>query len=190
LIERFSRTTFAGGLNSFNRPSEAARPGWRTNAALTIGAAGCVELTPVECEITSIKPSFAIVMFGSNHIGLPEETFTAEMAEIIDTLIDAGVVPILSTIPVAGWQGEGEPFTPRLNQIIFDLAREKAIPLINYWRALESLPNHGLGGDLIHPSRLRRRSGEFTDEGLRYGFTLRNLTFLQTLDKVSAVLEQ
>jgi len=71
------------------------------------------------------------------------------------------------------------------NQIVVRVAMDNDIPLINLWRALESLPNHGLESDGFHldlpPGDT---SGVFTADNLQNGYPMRNLVTLQTLDVV------
>ena len=57
------------------------------------------------------------------------------------------------------------------------------LPLINLNRALEPLPDHGVNpADMIHLSvPPDGRVDLFTTEDLQYGFTVRNLVTLQTL---------
>ena len=89
---------------------------------------------------------------------------------------------MLSTVPDrAGFDVSG------MNQIVRTTAQGYDIPLVDYWRALQGLPNNGLSDDGVHPSFA---PGEFADssdfrlENLQYGYVIRNITVLQALDAV------
>jgi hypothetical protein len=59
------------------------------------------------------------------------------------------------------------------------------IPLINLWLALESLPNHGVEADGFHlGEQPNDNSCYLTEDYLRYGYPVRNLVTLRTLDNV------
>jgi lysophospholipase L1-like esterase len=81
----------------------------------------------------------------------------------------------------AGVEGRVEEF----NAILAALTREYDVPLLDYWSALQGLPNDGLGSDGVHPSTAPSgNSANFTPEYLQYGMTVRNLTALWALDAV------
>ena len=72
----------------------------------------------------------------------------------------------------------------RLNAITVEIADEYNLPLINFWRAAQDLPNLGLVTDYTH---LTSDGGplfgiRFNGEETYSGYALRNLVTLQTLD--------
>ena len=71
------------------------------------------------------------------------------------------------------------------NAAIFEVAQERQVPLLNFWRALEqpSVVNQGIGPDGIHPSA-GANPFDFTHEGLAYGYNQRNLITLQALKRI------
>ena len=88
------------------------------------------------------------------------------MREIIEFYIDNGVVPILST------KADNVEGDHRINLATARLAYEYHIPLWNFWRAVQSMPNHG-----IDPDR----------DGFHISYdawTVRSFTALQALDAV------
>ena len=98
------------------------------------------------------------------------------MRQILDILLSASVVPILST------KGDNLEGDHRINQTIACLAQEYDVPLWNFWSAIQPLPNHGLQPDLEH---LTYGINDFDDEhAMQAAWTLRNLTALQVLDAV------
>jgi len=138
--------------------------------------------TPLRCEYRVRRSSFAIIMFGAQDLlfASPDE-FDRNLRQIVHETIEAGVVPILSTFPgnLHRWDD-----TLALNRIVVQIARDYDIPLVNLWRALDGLPNHGLEDDGRHLSPPVTHSGDLTGENLRRGYPLRNLVSLQALDAV------
>ena len=50
---------------------------------------------------------------------------------------------------------------------------------------METIPNQGLSSDGLHPSLPPDGApGRFSTDNLQYGYTVRNLTALQTLDVI------
>lgn len=164
---------------SFSRTSLAARSGFNVSsifAPLWADPQLCeANESPVDCEYRLHKPSFAFIMLGSNDVYHPEE-FEPGMRALIEFFIDRGVVPILST-KADNLEGDGS-----LNATIARLALEYDVPLINYWRALQALPDQGLQKDQVH---ITWGSNRFDDpQAMSKGWPIRNLTALQALDAV------
>ena len=63
---------------------------------------------------------------------------------MIETCIEYGVVPILST-KADNLEGDGS-----INATIVRLAEEYEVPLWNFWAAIQDLPRHGLQEDGAH----------------------------------------
>jgi len=110
------------------------------------------------------------------------DSFRLRLRRVVEISVQSGVIPVLTTIPdyqracCAARVGE-------MNAIITQVAREADTPLVDYWAAMQLLPNTGLSGDGIHPSAtLSTASADFTAANLQYGYTLRNLLTLQVLD--------
>jgi len=71
------------------------------------------------------------------------------------------------------------------NAILAALALEYQIPLVDYWTALQGLPNQGIGSDGVHPTRAPGlEDGHLSTTNLRYGIPMRNLVTLQALDAI------
>lgn len=62
---------------------------------------------------------------------------------------------------------------------------------MDYWAALQGLPNDGLGSDGVHPSSAPGgNNGILSQDNLRYAVPVRNLVTLQALDLIlSSVIE-
>ena len=189
-LDRFSIRDLGGGRNSFNRTSHAAVRAWGAEHALQPALSGCkAAATAVECEISAIKPAFALVMFGTNNVdrNLPE--FIPAMERITDILISNGVIPILCTIPDAPWTPKAAEEAHMANREILRIGLERKIPVINYWRAMQDLPDRGISHDGVHPSVAPEGSGWFTEDGLKYGHNMRAYLFLVTLKKLMDALD-
>jgi hypothetical protein len=131
--------------------------------------------TPLDCELRLHRPSFAIILLGTNDVN-HLDVFEPNMRIVIETLIDRGVVPILAT-KADNLEGDHE-----INATIAQLAHEYDIPLWNFWLAVQPLPNHGLQKDDAH---LTFAGNNFDDPvRMQSAWPWRNLTTLQTLDTV------
>jgi hypothetical protein len=176
VIERFRAT------DSFRRRSEAARIGWSAWQVLEGNP------SPIEREVTAIRPRFALVQFGTNDLELGKmKHFALRLLDVTDSLIARGVIPILFTIPRRKDSVERGVWVPRYNAVVRVIAQSRQVPLVDYHRELERLPGRGLAKDGIHPSTYkgsRGRDGCALDaEGLRHGYNLRNLLSLRALER-------
>ncbi len=175
------------GMNPFGASSIAAHNGWSTESVLDPalsdkGICGAAE-TPLECEYRVVKPSVALIMFGTNDSGgLPTNQYTANLHRIVQISIDMGVIPVLSTIPPKHYDPRTDGRVAEFNQVIIATARTYDIPLWDYYSVMDSLPSDGLAPDGVHPSIPPSGSSVIFDAtGLQYGYTVRNLTALQVL---------
>ena len=172
-IEHFS--------GSFSRVSAATKGGMNVASVLSHYWADQDRCesgeSPLACELRLHQPSIALISmeesWGSNN---KVENYEKYMRQIIETVIDAGVVPILAT-KADNLEGDHQ-----INQTIANLAYEYDIPLWNFWRAVQDLPNEGLLEDGFH---LTHGLNDFSEEkNLRQAWPVRNLTALQALDSV------
>jgi len=167
---------------SFSRNSRGVKDGMTASGAMATlwnTWKDCnLEETPLECEYRINQPSFAIISLGTNDAnGLVP--FEDTLRRVIELTLDHGIVPILAT-KADNVEGDWE-----INKAIMELAYEYEIPLWNFWRAVQPLPDRGLRS----PEHLTY--GEYTltcdfstTENLLYGYNARNLTGLQALDAV------
>lgn len=168
---------FAG---SFGRQSLAAGIGFSpANVMVSIWAdpKRCLKKeSPLGCELRLHRPSFVFVSLGTNGAWLSTAQYETSMRQILDVVIARGAVPILATKP-DDLEGAG-----RFNRVTVTLAQEYDVPLWNFWRATQALPDRGLNADGFHLSWDR----DYFDDPLRLqkGYPLRNLTALQALDAV------
>jgi len=183
-------TTPVGATTSFDRDSYVVESGRTAYWAVTGSP------SPLTSEMSASDPAAAVVMFGTNDIGwfgsdhvLTLQWYYDHYLELVDTLVAAGIVPILSTIPPRDDSASEDAWVPMLNAMIRGVAQGHQIPLVDYHRELLPLADHGLSGDGVHPTAYYNPTAQacvFTPAGLLYGYNLRNLITLEALDRVRA----
>lgn len=138
--------------------------------------------TPLRCEYRVRRPTVAIIMFGAQDLLFtPAHEFNRNLRQIVHETIAAGVIPLLSTFP--GHNGQWARAI-QYNQIVVQIALDYDVPLLNLWRALEPLPNHGLTADGRHLSPPLTHGADLSAANVQQGYPLRNLLTLQALDVV------
>ena len=188
-VLNYFSTASAYDSNSFGTTSRAARASWSSFSVLDpkVADAGICQSgeTPLVCEYRLNKPALALIMIGTNDIpSFPASTYEGNLRNIIETTINAGVIPVVSTLPP-------RPDYPQrvveYNQVVFKLTQEYNIPVWDLNKELVKLPNGGIGPDNVHlsvPPAGSPGTADFTLDNLKYGTTMRNLTALQILDFV------
>lgn len=211
-IEFFRSTAVDGkGSNSFNHQSYAARGGWTSTDvlfALYNTAPNPPEWppeSPLEGEYRVLKPSISLIMIGTNDIWRANPVyFRSQLTTIVQKTMDEGIIPVLSTIPdVLLEANRAWPLVNDVNKVITDVAETFNIPLWNYWLAGQLQANKGLGRGGVHPSCPDEGKYDpstdpcsyhpentqfFTDDGLEYGFNMRNFTAVEVLHKLKQVV--
>lgn len=146
---------FSQGNNSFDHRSLAAGNSWLSSAPLNPRYANAVICQPGEsplaCEYRVMKPSVALIMLGSNDAREAPDLnmYAYNMERITQFTLQAGVIPVLSTLPRrAGYEGEIGAF----NAVIRGIAAKYGTPLWDYYNQTIDLPNNGLSSDWLHPS--------------------------------------
>ena len=137
----------------------------------------------------------AILMLGTNDVlnDISINSYETNMRAIIDICLDAGCIPIISTIPPSN----AKPLSTiqSFNVIIKEIADEYKLPLIDYYAAIlerqagSAWDGTLISGDGIHPTN---PSGsdlwDFSDSNLKInGYALRNYL---TCQKMLEVIEQ
>ncbi len=191
-IDFFSVSPVKNVANSFMQNSVAAVNGFVSGAVFdgTWSPEYCGRLVPLQCEYDIVRPSVAVVMFGGQDVRLFDAAFfQTNMERIVVDLKALGVIPLLSTFPMhASYRYEQ---TIQYNTIVISIANKHNVPLINFYRALQALPEGGaLVQDPVHLTQ-----GEtyfsFNGEETLYGVSLRNFLTLQALDTLrSNVLQR
>jgi hypothetical protein len=164
---------------SFGRTSLAARSGFNASsvfAPIWADRTQCAaEETPLACEYRIHRPSVSLITLGTNDVW-HQDTFESQMRAIIEFSIQQGILPVLAT------KADNSEGDSSINATIARLAQEYDIPLWNYWRAVQPLPDHGLQPDGAH---LTWGPNRFNDpKAMESGWAVRNLTALQVLNAV------
>jgi hypothetical protein len=189
VIEFYSRTPARLG-NSFSNRSLAARVGWNTETVLDPSYADANLCQPGEsplaCEYRWVQPAVALIMLGTNDAGFMNvDVFRRNLSRIVETSILSGVIPVLSTIPPRLDRPEVNRRIGDFNVAIVDTAYIYNVPLMDYYSAMSRLPGFGLTADGVHPTVAGRGyvdSAVFNARTLQYGYNVRNLLLLTTLD--------
>lgn len=191
IISAYSETNAHSG-NSFINSSMASGEGWSANAVLNPVYANEQYCQPGEsplfCEYRLIRPSIALIMFGTNDAGFRTgREFSRDMQNIILITEGLGIIPVLSTIPN---RPDVEAQIILFNDIIRDLALEHELPMIELYYETVNLPNYGLTFDNVHlSSPPNGLSASFDPINLQYGYTLRNFLSLEKLYAIHQVID-
>lgn len=164
---------------SFARNSVAARRGFNAAALLTSFWSDPTQCKPDEnplgCEFRLFRPSFVLVMLGTNDVP-HKDSFEQNLRKVIQFSLDQDVLPVLVT------KADNLEGDESINATIARLAQEYDLPLWNFWGAVQPLPDHGLQEDGAH---LTYATSFFDDpEKMKSAWPWRNLTALQVLDAI------
>lgn len=165
-------------LNDRKGPEHSNYSGWTAGEGLS----------KIKGVLANEKPEIAVIMYGTNEVtkGVGVEQWQKNMGAIIDACLEAGCVPILSTIPP--YPGKDDK-AQALNAAAKKLATEKKIPLVDYYAAiLERQPGTAWDGTLLGKGDVHPTGGEnhvFTEDNLKKcGYALRNYVTLKAMNEV------
>ncbi len=142
--------------------------------------------SPLSCELRVRRPAVAVMMFGPTDVfNFTVEQFESALRQVIATTVANGTIPVLTTFT---WCRTGDYNEKGLqfNLAAVRVAQEYDIPLVNFWRAAQSLPNCGLSDEAHLSNPVTTTTAYFNGEEQRTGQTLHNLLILQTLDALRA----
>ena len=174
----------AGGSTPFDRVTVAARVGH--SARWVIDG----DPSPLDVEIEAIRPGLALVHYGTNDMGLGSTYMSAmhgfheHMMTLITQLMDDGIVPVLTGISPRGDRASADLWVDAYNTVIRGMAQQHALPFIDLKHATLDLDGYGLSGDGIHLNRYPGGACILTEDGLEYGYNVRNLIMLEALDRM------
>lgn len=187
----------AAGVSPYDRASAATMIG-KTAAWAIAGSP-----SPIDQELTALSPRYATIMYGSNEIGsdtptLAQEgvraaTFGGNMLTLVERVIQAGTIPIITAIPprTAPSPAASDQMVPLFNAVARGIAQAKQIPFIDLERELRPLTNPKYGlvtSDGLHLQRLSAGACVFTAAGLQMGQNVRNLITMQMFARLKAAL--
>jgi GDSL-like Lipase/Acylhydrolase family len=205
IVARYRVESAVSGLDSFVAP-RAAKVGAQSRWALRGGPA-----SPLLRALEASSPAVAVVLYGSNDAAVRAwpldeiaERFRKRMNAILDHLEQAGVVPILNTVPrhtldpkrapcdrspseVSNWRLAVQ--TNVVSAVAAELACERELPLIDLRWALDAIANHGIGPDGVHPNAYRGGAGVLDEQGLQCGYNVRNYVTLRMLTRLWPLLD-
>ncbi len=164
--------TLAWFAGSFNRQSPTVKGGTTTGALLWYAwhqnkYTCTIYESPLQCELRLHKPAYVILRVGTHY----ESRNEVYMRKVLDQLIAAGVLPILST------KADDRELDEHVNTGYAQLAVEYNLPFWNLWAAVANLPNGGL---FARPDRLDQGDIYLTDEAI----AIQRLSALQMLDSL------
>ena len=128
------------------------------------------EETPLDCELRTRHPAFVLIAMGTNWKPNGEISFEKYLRVVVDRILATGALPILAT------KADNIEQDWKLNQAIAQIAYEYDIPLVNVWRSVQDLPNHGL----VAPKNIYL-TGD--------GWMRRNYVWLDILEKIRITID-
>ena len=127
--------------------------------------------TPVACEVRISNPSLALISLGTNwNPATSQEDYIAYLNQIVDILLEQGVLPVLST------KADNSEGDYSRNLAMAQVAYDRHLPLWNFWATVQDLPNGGLDKD---------RENVYLDYR---AWDIRNLSALELLDSLRQAL--
>lgn len=93
---------------------------------------------PLECEFHRNNPSVILIGLEFWFKGRTSDSYAQYLRQIVEYSIEQGVVPILIT------KADNVEGDQSINRATAQIAYDYDIPLWNFWRAAQSLPNQGM----------------------------------------------
>lgn len=97
--------------------------------------------TPLECELRRNNPSVVLIGLEFWFKGRTADSYAQYLRQIIEYSIEKGAVPVLIT------KADNVEGDHSINRMTAQLAYEYDIPLWNFWRAVQELPNQGMDAE-------------------------------------------
>ncbi len=127
--------------------------------------------TPLDCELRTRRPAVVLVAMGTNWMPHGELSFEKYLRQVVDRILATGALPILAT-KADDIEGDW-----KLDLAIAQVAYDYDLPLVNVWRSVQALPNHGLEAPL---------NEYLTGDG----WMAANYAWLDTLEKIRQELNK
>ena len=178
----------AAGDTPFDRESLAAEVGMSATWAISD------DPSPLEQEMDAIGPHWAVAQYGTNDMQLGTSYqsaiwgFGSNMMDLLDAMVDEGVVPTLLTIPPREDVADACLWVPSYNAVIRGVAQAWQVPLVDLHLAMQSVSGYGLGSDHLHLNAYSGGACVLSEAGLDYGNNMRNRVILEALDRLRAVM--
>ena len=136
--------------------------------------------SPVECELRIQNPAFVFIRLGSNDAGR-SDLFISAMKQLIEMCLKRGIIPIVGT-KADRIEGDNEN-----NQIMRELAADYDVPLWDFDKLAQTLPNNGIGPDGVHLTTFYAHDFSLPD-ALQTGYGVHTLTALMMLYELWRIL--
>ncbi len=94
--------------------------------------------TPLDCELRIHHPVVVLIAMGTNWIPNAEGSFENYLRTVVDRILETGALPILAN------KADNIEGNWKLDQAIAQVAYDYDLPMVNVWRNVQNLPNHGL----------------------------------------------
>ncbi len=178
----------AAGTSPFGRDTLAAESG-RSASWVVSG-----DPSPLDEEWEALTPRWALAHYGTNDMNLGAThgsamvPFHEAMMALVDAMLDRGTVPTLYGITRRGDSPTAQLWVESYNAVIRGMAQSRQVPFVDLYEAIDPLPGNGLSGDGIHLLAFSEGACQLSDEGLQWGYNMRNLVALEGLDRAMAVL--
>ena len=182
----------AAGTTPFDRATLCAEVG-RTASWAISGSP-----SPVDQEIAALHPRFAVVNYGTNDMQMGTTyrsalyPFYESFTTLIDQVLDAGIVPIISGLGPRADSDSAARWVPTYNAVTRGIAEARQVPYLNMFVAYVELPGMGLSSDGLH-GNVYASGGQtmpcvFHADGLEYAYNTRNLATLTALHWMQSVV--
>lgn len=127
--------------------------------------------TPLDCELRVRRPAIVLIAMGTNWKPHAEISFEKYLRQVVTRILETGALPILAT-KADNIEGDW-----KLNEVTSQVAYNYDLPLVNVWRAVQFLPNHGLES----PKNIYLTGN---------GWLAQNEAWLRTLDLIKHIIDQ
>jgi len=135
----------------------------------------------LDCEFRLHNPSMILIGLGTND---EHELFQDRMGKIVEYSMEQGVIPVLIT---KADRHEGED--NRNNISIRQIAAQYEVPLIDFDKLADTLPNRGLGHDNVHLTEYAYYKYS-EPEAFDSGYSILNLSTIMMLDALRDTLQE
>jgi len=133
----------------------------------------------LQCEYRWHNPAIAIILMQPRTGDNWQQPYHDGLSEVVQETLDAGIIPVLSTI--YGWK-DHDGIVDETNRIIKQVASEKGVPLWDFYLSVKQLPYGGDRGRW-HMTLSPTSDLDFSDPAnFQYAMTIRNFETLQVLD--------
>lgn len=129
----------------------------------------------VACEIRLHDPSILLIQLGTNDVS---PSFGMFMRDLVEYCLENGVIPVLITKADRFLQPDNLN-----NQILYQIAADLQVPLVDFDHVAETMPNKGLREDNVHLTQFAPY--DYTlPEAMGHGHIVHNLVVLMMLDQI------